>query len=57
MSEDAFAKNRTKQSITQHQSSHQSSQSIGGGGNILSGNNINLQNQQNFGSNVLGQSD
>jgi len=57
MSEDAFAKNRAKQSITQHQSSYQSSQSIGGGGNILSGNNINLQNQQNFGSNVLGQSD
>ena len=57
MSEDAFAKNKSKQSITQHQSSHQSSQSIGGGGNILSGNNINLQNQQNFGSNVLGQSD
>ena len=41
--------NRASQSIKQHQSSHQSSQSIGGGGNFLSGNNVNFQNQHNTG--------
>ncbi len=57
ISQDASASNHAKQSIKQHQSSHQSSHSIGGGGNFLSGNNVNFQNQQNFGHNVLGQSD
>ena len=57
MSEDALAKNKSHQSISQHQSSHQSSQSVGGGGNFLSGNNINFQNQQNSGGNSLAQSD
>lgn len=56
MSQDASAGNKAKQSIKQQQSNHQSSQSIGGGGNFLSGNNVNFQNQQNFGSNNLGQS-
>lgn len=63
LSEDALAKkkhgndgNRASQSISQSQENHQSSQSIGGGGNFLSGNNVNFQNQQNFGHNVLGQS-
>ena len=37
--------------------SNQNSLSVGGGGNFLSGNNVNFQNQQNFGHNVLGQSD
>lgn len=57
MSENALAKNKAKASISQHQSNRQGSLSVSGGDNILSGNNINLQNQQNFGHNVIGQSD
>ncbi len=56
LSPDALASNHAKQSINQQRSKKQNSQSFGGGGNFLSGNNINLQNQQNFGHNVLGQS-
>ena len=56
ISEDAFAKNRSHQSISQHQSNHQSSQSVGGV-NFLSGNNVNVQSQSNSGSNIAGQSD
>ena len=56
ISQDASASNHAKQSIKQHQSSHQSSQSIGGGGNFLSGNNVNIQGKFNSGSNNLAQS-
>ena len=58
ISEDAFAKkksNNSHQSISQHQSNHQSSQSVGGF-NFLSGNNVNVQSQHNSGSNAAGQS-
>jgi hypothetical protein len=57
VSEDAFAKNKLKQKISQKQSRSQSSTSVSGGDNILSGNNINLQGQFNGGSNTGGQSD
>lgn len=58
ISQDALAGggNKASQKIEQNQKSSQKSQSISGGGNFLSGNNINFQNQQNFGHNVLGQS-
>lgn len=56
ISEDAFAKNKSNQKISQHQSNKQSSQSVGFA-NILSGNNVNVQGQFNGGSNVAGQSD
>ena len=57
ISQDASAGgNKASQKIEQKQSNKQSSQSVGGGGNFLSGNNFNFQNQQNFGHNVLGQS-
>ena len=56
MSQDVSAgSNKAKQKISQKQSSSQSSQSISGGSNFLSGNNINLQGQFNGGSNSLTQ--
>ena len=48
--------NSAKQSISQSQSSEQNSQVVSGGDTIGSGNNINVQNQENSGSNALGQS-
>lgn len=57
MSQDVSAdRNKAKQKISQKQSSSQSSQSISGGSNFLSGNNINLQGQFNSGSNAAAQS-
>ena len=58
ISQDALAGggNKASQKIEQNQKCSQKSQSINGGDNFLSGNNINFQNQQNFGHNVLGQS-
>ena len=44
MSENALTKNKVKISISQHQSNRQGSLSVSGGDNILSCNNINLQN-------------
>ena len=57
MSENALIKNKAKASISQDQSNRRGSLSVSGGDNILLGNNINLQNQQNFCHNVIGQSD
>ncbi|WP_148685870.1 hypothetical protein [Candidatus Nitrosocosmicus hydrocola] len=48
--------NSAKQSISQSQSSEQNSQVVSGGDTIGSGNNINVQNQENSGNNALGQS-
>ena len=48
--------NSAKQSISQSQSSSQNSQVISGGDTIGSGNNINVQNQENSGSNAAAQS-
>jgi hypothetical protein len=44
------------QSISQSQSSEQNSQVVSGGDTIGSGNNINVQNQENSGSNAAAQS-
>jgi len=44
------------QSISQSQSSSQNSQVVSGGDTIGSGNNINVQSQENSGSNALAQS-
>lgn len=55
ISEDAFAK--SKQKISQKQSSDQRSVSVSGGDNIVSGNNVNLQFQGNSGHNVHASSD
>ena len=48
--------NSAKQSISQSQSSNQNSQVVSGGDTIGSGNNINVQNQENSGSNAAAQS-
>ena len=48
--------NSADQSISQSQSSNQNSQVISGGDTIGSGNNINVQNQENSGNNALAQS-
>ena len=48
--------NFAKQSISQSQSSIQNSQVVSGGDTIGSGNNINVQNQENSGSNAAAQS-
>jgi uncharacterized protein YdeI (BOF family) len=48
--------NSAKQSISQSQSSEQNSLVVSGGDTIGSGNNINVQNQENSGNNALGQS-
>ncbi len=48
--------NFAKQSISQSQSSEQNSQVVSGGDTIGSGNNINVQNQENSGSNAAAQS-
>jgi hypothetical protein len=47
--------NSAEQSISQSQSSEQNSQVVSGGDTIGSGNNINVQNQENSGSNALAQ--
>jgi hypothetical protein len=47
--------NFADQSISQSQSSSQNSQVVSGGDSIGSGNNINVQNQENSGSNALAQ--
>src|SRR6187200_1889813 len=48
--------NSAEQSISQSQSSSQYSQVVSGGDTIGSGNNINVQSQENTGSNALAQS-
>ncbi len=48
--------NSAKQGISQSQSSSQNSQVVSGGDTIGSGNNINVQNQENSGNNALAQS-
>jgi hypothetical protein len=48
--------NFAEQSISQSQSSSQNSQVVSGGDTIGSGNNINVQNQENSGSNAAAQS-
>ena len=48
--------NSAEQSISQSQSSEQNSQVVSGGDTIGSGNNINVQNQENSGSNAAAQS-
>ena len=48
--------NSADQSISQSQSSSQNSQVVSGGDTIGSGNNINVQNQENTGNNALAQS-
>ena len=48
--------NSAEQSISQSQSSEQNSQVVSGGDTIGSGNNINVQNQENSGNNALAQS-
>jgi hypothetical protein len=48
--------NSAEQSISQSQSSKQNSQVVSGGDTIGSGNNINVQNQENSGSNAAAQS-
>ena len=47
--------NSADQSISQSQSSSQNSQVVSGGDSIGSGNNINVQNQENSGSNAAAQ--
>ncbi len=47
--------NSADQSISQSQSSSQNSQVVSGGDTIGSGNNINVQNQENSGSNAAAQ--
>ena len=59
--DDAFATknkkgNKATQSIEQLQSSVQNSLVVSGGDTIGSGNNINIQNQENSGNNALAQS-
>ena len=48
--------NSAEQSISQSQSSSQNSQEVSGDDTIGSGNNINVQNQENTGNNALAQS-
>ena len=54
-SEDGKGGNSAEQSISQSQSSSQNSQVVSGGDTIGSGNNINVQNQENTGNNALAQ--
>ena len=55
-SDDGNGGNSADQSISQSQSSEQNSQVVSGGDTIGSGNNINVQNQENSGNNALAQS-
>jgi hypothetical protein len=48
--------NSADQSISQSQSSNQKSQVVSGGDTIGSGNNVNIQNQENSGNNAAAQS-
>ena len=54
--DDGNGGNFADQSISQSQSSSQNSQVVSGGDTIGSGNNINVQNQENSGNNALAQS-
>ena len=54
--DDGNGGNSAEQSISQSQSSSQNSQVVSGGDTIGSGNNINVQNQENSGSNAAAQS-
>jgi len=54
--DDGKVGNSAEQSISQSQSSSQNSQVVSGGDTIGSGNNINVQSQENSGSNALAQS-
>jgi hypothetical protein len=54
--DDGNGGNSAKQSISQSQSSSQNSQVVSGADTIGSGNNINVQNQENSGNNALAQS-
>jgi hypothetical protein len=54
--DDGNGGNFAKQSISQSQSFEQNSQVVSGGDTIGSGNNINVQNQENSGSNAAAQS-
>ena len=54
--DDGNGSNIAKQSISQSQSSSQNSQVVSGGDTIGSGNNINVQNQENSGNNAAAQS-
>ena len=53
---DGNSGNSADQIISQSQSSSQNSQVVSGGDTIGSGNNINVQNQENTGNNALAQS-
>ena len=53
--DDGNGGNSADQSISQSQSSEQNSQVVSGGDTIGSGNNINVQNQENSGSNAAAQ--
>ena len=54
--DDGKGGNYAEQSISQSQSSSQNSQVVSGDDTIGSGNNINVQNQENTGNNALAQS-
>ena len=54
--DDGKGGNSAEQSISQLQSSNQNSQVVSGGDTIGSGNNINVQNQENSGNNAAAQS-
>ena len=54
--DDGKGGNSAEQSISQSQSSSQNSQVVSGGDTIGSGNNINVQNQENSGNNAVAQS-
>jgi hypothetical protein len=54
--DDGNGGNSADQSISQSQSSSQNSQVVSGGDTIGSGNNINVQSQENSGNNALAQS-
>jgi type II secretory pathway pseudopilin PulG len=54
--DDGNGGNTADQSISQSQSSSQNSQVVSGGDTIGSGNNINVQNQENTGNNAAAQS-
>ena len=54
--DDGKGGNSAEQSISQLQSSSQNSQVVSGGDTIGSGNNINVQNQENSGNNAAAQS-
>ncbi len=54
--DDGKGGNSADQSISQSQSSSQNSQVVSGGDTVGSGNNINVQNQENTGNNAAAQS-